>query len=73
MEEQSRTILDYEVLQHEIAKAWKVLPSKVGQDLFINQDINDTVNSIFEILIYDYAMAKKQGLKIELNYELAEA
>jgi hypothetical protein len=73
MEENTRTILDYGVLQQEIAKAWKVLPAKLGEDFFINTDINDTVNSIMEILIYDYAMAKTQGFKIELNYELAEA
>jgi len=66
-------ILDYEVLQLEVAKAWKVLPDKIGKELFINQDINQTVQSIFEVLIYDYAVAKETGHKSELNYRLAEA
>ena len=66
-------ILDYEILQLEVAKAWKILPKKIGNELFINEDINVTVQSIFEALIFDYAKAKGTGQKSELNYRLAEA
>ena len=44
MEENTRTILDYGVLQQEIAKAWKVLPAKLGEDFFINTDTDNQLD-----------------------------
>tara|TARA_A100001011_G_scaffold81695_2_gene85036 strand:- start:102 stop:326 length:225 start_codon:yes stop_codon:yes gene_type:complete len=66
-------ILDYEVLQLEVARAWKILPEKIGKELFIGQDINQTVQSILEALVFDYAMALGAGHKKDLNYSMAEA
>ena len=66
-------ILDYEILQLEVARAWKLLPEKIGKELFIGQDINKTVQSILEALILDYAIANGSGYKSELNYSMAEA
>tara|TARA_B100001113_G_scaffold159298_1_gene130250 strand:- start:473 stop:691 length:219 start_codon:yes stop_codon:yes gene_type:complete len=66
-------ILDYEILQLEVARAWKLLPEKIGKELFIGQDINETVQSILKALILDYAIANGSGYKSELNYSMAEA
>ena len=66
-------MLDCEILQLEVARAWKLLPKKIGKELFIGQDINQTVQSILEALILDYAIANGSGYKSELNYSMAEA
>ena len=66
-------ILDYEILQLEVARTWKLLPEKIGKELFIGQDINETVQSILKALILDYVIANGSGYKSELNYSMAEA
>ena len=66
-------ILDCEILQLEVARAWKLLPEKIGKELFIGQDINQTVQSILEALILDYGFANGSGYRSELNYSMAEA
>tara|TARA_R110002020_G_scaffold21575_8_gene73366 strand:+ start:16611 stop:16859 length:249 start_codon:yes stop_codon:yes gene_type:complete len=76
MIDQSAPILDFETLQYELSKVWKVLPALMPKSEYINQDINECVQEIFEHMIYDYwkEVNNKRGKKAEmLNYKLGEA
>tara|TARA_R100000005_G_C4977541_1_gene188415 strand:+ start:37 stop:267 length:231 start_codon:yes stop_codon:yes gene_type:complete len=76
MIDQSAPILDFETLQYEMTKLWKVLPAIMPKSEYINQDINACVHEIFEHMIYDYwkEVNHKRGDKAAiLNYKLGEA
>ena len=70
-------ILDFETLQLELVKVWKLLPEIIGPEEFIGKDINECANKIMEGLIYDYWRQanhpKDSDKRYRLNYTLAEA
>ena len=76
MIDQSAPILDFETLQYELVKVWKVLPSLMPKSEYINQDINECAQEIFEHMIYDWwkeVNHKRGEYAPSLNYKLGEA
>tara|TARA_Y100001937_G_C7114048_1_gene329224 strand:- start:1272 stop:1505 length:234 start_codon:yes stop_codon:yes gene_type:complete len=74
---QTAPILDFEMLQQELVKVWKLLPEIIGPEEFIEKDINECAHKIMEGLIYDYwrieTQPKRGDEPYKLNYTLAEA
>ena len=76
MIDQSAPILDFETLQYEMVKLWKVLPAIMPKSEYVQQDINECVQAIFAHMIYDYWKEinhKRSEHAGTLNYKLGEA
>ena len=70
-------ILDFDIIQYELIKLWKILPDVIDlKKEFINADINACAQEIFEHMIFDY-WKELNHMRSEneqvLNYKLAEA
>tara|TARA_B100000287_G_C20276121_1_gene640030 strand:- start:375 stop:614 length:240 start_codon:yes stop_codon:yes gene_type:complete len=71
--EDDRPILEWVTFKSEILKFYEAHKDSIPELHVAEPDWDNAADVIFEQLIYDYCMCKKEGVVEQLNYKLAEA
>jgi len=71
--EDDRPILEWVTFKSEILKFYEAHKESIPELHVEEPDWDSAADAIFEQLIYDYILCKKEGVVEQLNYKLAEA